>query len=78
MVKMKLNELIDINEKCNDALKFISKLKQIVEKDFSKSVEFFGGMNMTEIKHNLEHLTDSVTQMKIISLDLIDRVEISI
>ena len=78
MIKMKLNELIDINEQCNDALKFISKLKQIVEKDFSKSVEFFDGMNMTEIRHNLKDLEDSVTQMKIIALDLIDRVEIKI
>lgn len=78
MVKMKLNELIDINDKCNDALKFISTLKQIVEKDFSKSVEFFDGMNMTEIRHKLVDLEDSVTQMKIISLDLIDRVEVTI
>ena len=78
MVKMKLNELIDINEKCNDALKFINILKQIVEKDYTKSVEFFNNMSMTEIRHNLEHLTDSVTQMKIISLDLIDRVEVTI
>ena len=78
MVKMKLNELIDINEECNDALKFINILKQIVEKDYTKSVEFFNNMSMTEIRHNLEHLTDSVTQMKIISLDLIDRVEVTI
>lgn len=78
MVKMKLSELIDINKKCSDALTFISKLKQVVEKDFSKSVEFFDGMNMTEIRHNLEHITDSVTQMKIISLDLINRVEVTI
>ena len=78
MVKMKLGELIDINEKCNNALKFVSILKQIVEKDFNKSVEFFNNMSMTEIRHNLEHLTDSITQMKIISLDLIDRVEVTI
>ena len=78
MVKMKLNELIDINEKCNDALKFINILRKIIEKDYTKSVEFFEGMSMTEIRHNLEHLTDSITQMKIISLDLIDRVEVSI
>lgn len=78
MVKMKLNKLIDVNEQCNDALKFISKLKQIVEKDFTKSVEFFEGMNMTEIRHNLVDLEDSVTQMKIIAFDLMDRVEVSI
>lgn len=78
MVKMKLNKLIDVNEQCNDALKFIAKLKQIVEKDFTKSVEFFEGMNMTEIRHNLTDLEDSVTQMKIIALDLINRVEVSI
>ena len=78
MVKMKLNELIDINEQCKDALKFISKLKQIVEKDYTKSVEFFDGMNMTDIRHNLIDLEDSVNQMKVIALDLIDRVEVSI
>ena len=78
MVKMKLGELIDINTQCNDALTFISKLKQIVEKDYTKSVEFFEGMSMTEIRHRLVDLEDSVTQMKIISLDLIDRVEVSI
>lgn len=78
MIKMKLNELITINTQCNDALKFISKLKQIVEKDFTKSVEFFDGMNMTLIRHNLIALEDSVTQMKAISLDLIDRVEVTI
>ena len=78
MVKMKLGELIDINEKCNDALKFINTLKQIVEKDPTKSVEFFDNMNMTDIRHNLVDLEGSVTQMKIISLDLIDRVEVTI
>lgn len=78
MVKMKLKELIDVNEQCNDALKFISKLRDIVEKDYSKSVEFFGGMNMTDIRHNLIDLEDSVTQMKVIALDLIDRVEVTI
>ena len=78
MVKMKLNKLIDVKEQCSDALKFISKLKQIVEKDFTKSVEFFEGMNMTEIRFNLMDLEDSITQMKVIALDLIDRVEVSI
>ena len=78
MVKLKLNKLIDINEQCSDALKFISKLKSIVEKDYTKSVEFFDNMNMTDIRHNLIDLEDSVTQMKIISLDLIDRVEVTI
>ena len=78
MVKMKLNELIDINEQCNDALKFISKLKTIVEKDYTKSVEFFDNMNMTDIKHNLIDLQDVVTQMKVIALDLINRVEVTI
>lgn len=78
MVKMKLNELIDINEQCNDSLKFISMLEKVVEKDYSKSVEFFDGMNMTEIRHNLSSLKDSVTQMKVIALDLIDRVEVTI
>ena len=78
MVKMKLSELIDLNAQCNDALTFISKLKQIVEKDYTKSVEFFDNMTMTEIRHRLVDLEDSVTQMKIISLDLIDRVEVSI
>ena len=78
MVKMKLNELIDINEQCNDSLKFISILQKVVEKDYSKSVEFFDGMNMTEIRHNLSSLKDSVTQMKVIALDLIDRVEVTI
>ena len=78
MVKMKLNELIDINEQCNDALKFISTLKNIVEKDYTKSVEFFDNMTMTDIRHNLIDLQDSVTQMKVIALDLIDRVEVTI
>lgn len=78
MVKMKLNELIDLNEQCNDALKFISKLKSIVEKDYTKSVEFFDGMNMTDIRHNLIDLKDSVNKMKVIALDLIDRVEVTI
>lgn len=78
MVKMKLGELIDINTQCDDALTFISKLKQIVEKDYTKSVEFFDGMNMTDIRHNLIDLEDSVNQMKVIALDLIDRVEVSI
>lgn len=75
---MKLNELIDLNEQCNDALKFISKLKSIVEKDYTKSVEFFDGMNMTDIRHNLVDLKDSVNKMKVIALDLIDRVEVTI
>lgn len=78
MVKMKLSELIDINTQCNDALTFIFKLKQIVEKDYTKSVEFFDNMNMTEIRHNLVDLEDVVTQMKVIVSDLIDRVEVSI
>lgn len=75
---MKLNELIDINEQCNDALKFVSKLKHVVEKDYTKSVEFFDGMNMTDIRHNLIDLENSVTRMKVIALDLIDRVEVTI
>ena len=78
MVKMKLNELIDINEQCNDSLKFISMLEKVVEKDYNKSVEFFDGMNMTDIRHNLSSLKGSVTQMKVIALDLIDRVEVTI
>ena len=78
MVKMKLNELIDVNEQCNDSLKFISILEKVVEKDYNKSVEFFDGMNMTDIRHNLSSLKDSVTQMKVIALDLIDRVEVTI
>ena len=78
MVKMKLNELIDVNEQCNDSLKFISILEKAVEKDYNKSIEFFDGMNMTEIRHNFNSLKDSVTQMKIIALDLIDRVEVTI
>ena len=78
MVKMKLNKLIDVNEQCNDALKFISKLKQIVEKDFTKSVEFFDGMNISDIRHRLVDLEDAVTQMKIIAVDLINRVEVTI
>lgn len=75
---MKLNELVDVNEQCNDALKFISKLKVIIEKDSSKSVQFFDNMNMTDIRHNLIDLEDSVTQMKVIALDLMDRVEVTI
>ena len=78
MVKMKLNELIDVNEQCNDALKFISILEKAVEKDYSKSVEFFDSMSMTDIRCNLIDLKDSVTQMKVIALDLIDRVEVTI
>ena len=78
MVKMKLGELIDLNEQCNDSIDFISKLKQIVEKDFTKSVEFFDGMNMTDIRHNLIDLQSVLTQMKVITLDLIDRVEVNI
>ena len=78
MIKMKLNELIDINEQCNDALKFIPILEKAVEKDYNKSVEFFGGMSMTDIRCNLIDLKDSVTQMKVIALDLIDRVEVTI
>ena len=75
---MKLNELIDVNEQCNDALKFISILEKVIEKDYSKSVEFFDGMSMTDIRHSLSDLKDSVTQMKVIALDLIDRVEVTI
>ena len=78
MVKMKLNELIDINEQCNDALKFVSKLEYVVEKDYTKSVEFFDGMNISDIRHKLVDLKDVVTQMKIIAVDLIDRVEVNI
>jgi hypothetical protein len=78
MVKMKLGELIDINEQCNDALKFVSKLGYVVEKDYTKSVEFFDGMNMSDIRHKLVDLKDVVTQMKMIAVDLIDRVEVSI
>ena len=78
MVKMKLNELIDLNEQCNEALKFISKLKYVVEKNYTKSVEFFDGMNISDIRHKLVDLEDAVTQMKIIAVDLIDRVEVTI
>ena len=78
MIKMKLNELIDINEQCNDALKFISKLEYVVEKDYTKSVEFFDGMNISDIRHKLVDLKDVVTQMKVIAIDLIDRVEVTI
>ena len=78
MVKMKLSELIDINEQCNDSLKFISILQKVVEKDYSKSVEFFDGMNMTEIRSNLINLKDSVNQMKVIALDIFDRVDVTI
>lgn len=78
MVKMKLGELIDINTQCDDALKFISKLKYVIEKNYTKSVEFFDGMNISDIRHRLVDLEDAVTQMKIIAVDLIDRVEVSI
>lgn len=79
MVKMKLGELIDVNEKCNDATKFIGELTRAVEQNFGKTVEFFGNnMSISDIRHNLQHLQDVVTQMKIIAIDLIDRVEVTI
>ena len=78
MVKMKLNELIDINEQCKNALKFISKLKYVVEKDYTKSVEFFDDMNISDIRHKLVDLEDIVAQMRVIAVDLIDRIEVTI
>ena len=76
---MKLGELIDVNEKCNDAIKFMMELTRAVEQNFDKTVEFFNNnMSIGDIRHNLQHLQDVVTQMKIITLDLIDRTEINI
>ena len=72
MVKMKLGELIDLNEQCGDSIDFISMLEKIVEKNPTKSVEFFDNMNITDIRHKLVDLKDVVTHMIIIAVDLID------
>ena len=77
MIKMKLNELVDLSAKCSNAAIFLDKLCHNVEIDWAISTKFFD-TNMTQIRYDIESVRSVIKGLETIINSLLDRVEVSI